>query len=298
MANSDNRISDLRAIPASSNLTPEDSTINIQRSCEPQQSKSSSEPRKHGFAGGIEDLGNQCSKRFKASPDSPSLPVRSPHNSQHSGSVVMYGNTGKMATGQVQPGKPGDLSPREYQLQLMLLEHREKTLRMMARQGHDGHSSMSGYKLGDGPNYFASDRVNRIYQADSINKGIGSPNRYSAIAAQPSVAQASMVDLVNHQPVSAHPSTHRVEEALQSHRERIDKIPEAQQEDIQHGREKTMSMMQLEVKELDFWLEECQKVMQEKRAQIKLEGRMKSLKGSTPEVIKILKALVIQLPDL
>ena len=58
-----------------------------------------------------------------------------------------------------------------------------------------------------------------------------------------------------------------------------------------------MLMMQLEAKELDMWLEECQRVMQEKRAQMKLEGRMKSLKGSTPEVIKTLKALVIQLPD-
>ena len=59
-----------------------------------------------------------------------------------------------------------------------------------------------------------------------------------------------------------------------------------------------MLMMQREVKELDLWLEECQRVIQEKRAQMKLEGRMKSLKGSTPEVIKTLKASGIQLRDL
>ncbi|KAH8592656.1 hypothetical protein B0O99DRAFT_674359 [Bisporella sp. PMI_857] len=307
MSSLDNKISGMRAIPASKALAPEDSTINIQHACEPQKSKPSSEPRKHGFAGCIEDLGNPGSKRFKASPDSPRLRVRSPRNKQHSSSVVTYDNTGKFATGQIHPGKLGHHSLRDYQLLLMLLEQHGEASWIMARQCHDKHSSIGSYMPGDVPNHFPSDRVNRTFLADSINKGIGSPNNNFAIAAQPSVAQASTVNPDNHQlvptrppnykrstqqkmrpsgqgmerqavllsgdPRSAIPSTHRVKKALQAHQELLEKkqaevdslakyggvemTPEPQQGNIQHGRDKAMSTMQREVKELDMWLEEC-----------------------------------------
>ena len=179
-----------RTISASYAFTPEDST-NIQPSYKPQQMESSFQSSKRGIEEHIEDLGNQGAKRFKASPDSSILSVRSPYNSQDGGRIVTYYDTGEIVANRMQPGMPRyqNHTLQDYQMQLMLLEQQNKKRLMMARQENDERDTTDGCKPRDKPDCPASDRANGTYQAGGINNDISSTNSNSTVEAQHEAAQ-------------------------------------------------------------------------------------------------------------